>query len=64
MNPIFDLIVIGVVVFMVLVNLYYSRDRSKQKAFSPNLREKVAGLNLLERKTPMSHHVPAHFPLK
>jgi len=33
MDPIFDLIVIGVIVSMVLLNLYFSQDASHPKAY-------------------------------
>ena len=57
MNPVYDLVIIGVIAIMVLLNLYHVRDRSRQMAFFSEMRKKLTGFYSLGPKTPVRHHV-------
>ena len=60
MNPIYDLVVIGLIVCMVLVNLYHSQGQTLQTvSFLTKLREKLTPFNLLGQKTTVRHHASA-----
>ena len=65
MNPYYDLVVIGIIVLMVLMNLYYSRQQSDQAtSLFSEFREKLASFNLLAPKSVVHHQASAHMSLK
>ena len=56
MNPIFDLIVIGIIVSMVWLNLYLSKKPSPPTiSFWSTLKQKLTIFNSLEPKTAFAH---------
>ena len=58
MNPIFDLVVIGMIVGMVLLNLYFSRTVSASKNASVSKEPGKAWIPFpLMSETPLSSHV-------
>ncbi len=54
MNPIYDLIVIGVISSMVLLNLYFFRSTGTTKSSWTALAEKLSALNLLGQRSVLS----------
>ena len=63
MNPIFDLIVIGIIVSMVLMNLYFSKaSLPKTSSMWIKLGKKWSSIHPLEQKAAYSpSHVGKHF---
>lgn len=63
MNPIFDLIVIGIIVSMVLMNLYFSKESlSQTSSVGIKLGKKWSSIHPLKQKTTFSSsHVAGHF---
>lgn len=68
MNPVYDLCVIGVVVLMVLVNLFYSRAQTNQSiSMFSDLKVKLASANVFNvyrQESSVSHHASIPFSLK
>ncbi len=68
MNPIYDLFVIGAVILMVWINLYYSREQTKQtSSMFSSLRERLATVNVFnvyKQNSSLSHHASTHLSLK
>jgi hypothetical protein len=63
MDPIFDLIVIGVIVSMVLLNLYLSKDASHPKvSFWSSIWQKLNAFNPLGHKKAFGPYGSAHIP--
>ncbi len=63
MDPIFDLIVIGAIVSMVLLNLYLSRDASHPKvSFWSSMGQKLKAFNPLGPKKVFVSYGSAHIP--
>ncbi len=58
MNPIFDLVIIGIIAVIVLLNLYHSRVPSNNPtSLFSGLREKCTTLSLFEQKPPVQQHL-------
>ena len=63
MNPYYDLVVIGLIVFAVLVNLYYSSEYAQQAStLLSKLREKLTSSLPLGQKATVQR-APAYFSL-
>ncbi|GJL65700.1 MAG: hypothetical protein NPIRA05_06710 [Nitrospirales bacterium] len=68
MNPIYDLFVIGAVILMVWINLYYSRPQTKQmSSMFSTFKERLTAVNVFnvyKANSSLSHHASTPFSLK